>query len=157
MKVKYKGRYEFLPFINQELGAMHKNHSATIIQMAVEHEIVNGGDAVSFIRNHDNPFDFMLRAKIPRSCSLVLVKDGSDIPQQNICRYYASVCGGELVKIMPPLVDGDAPRRMSVESNQLVKTCNNIDDFRWDIDYQYYIDQALKLIEPFKQEVYKTS
>ena len=73
-KVKYKGAYEFLPFINQELGAMHKNHSATVIQMAVAHEVVDGGDAISFIRNHDNPFDFMLR-----SSRLVLDVDGEDI------------------------------------------------------------------------------
>lgn len=154
-KVKYKGRYEYLPFVNQELGAMHKNHSATIIQMAVAHEIVDGGDAVSFIRNHDNPFDFMLRTKVPRSSKLVLEINGEDVLQQNICRYYASMCGGQLVKIMPPLIDGGEDRRLSIDSGVMVKTCNNIKDFKWDINYQYYIDEVIKLLEPFKNEVYK--
>lgn len=154
-KVKYKGRYEFLPFINQELGAMHKNHSATVIQMAVANEIVDGGDAISFIRNHDNPFDFMLRAKVSRSSRLVLEVDGEDIEQQNICRYYPSESGGKLVKIMPPLVDGGEDRRLSIESSYKVKTCNNMKDFSWDINYDYYINEVQKLLEPFKTEVYK--
>lgn len=154
-KVKYKGRYEFLPFINQELGAMHKNHSATVIQMAVAHNVVDGGDAISFIMNHDNPFDFMLRAKVPRSSRLVLVINGEDILQQNICRYYPSMSGGGLVKIMPPLEEDGDERRLSVESGQLVSTCNNINDFKWDIDYEYYIKEANKLLEPFSKEIYK--
>lgn len=156
MKVKYKGRYEFLPFINQELGAMHKNHSATVIQMAVAHEIVDGGDAISFIRNHENPFDFMLRTKVPRSSRLVLEVDGEDIEQQNICRYYPSESGGKLVKIMPPLVEGGEDRRLSIESSCKVKTCNNMKDFSWDINYDYYINEVQKLLEPFKTEVYKS-
>lgn len=156
-KVKYKGRYEFLPFINQELGAMHKNHSATIIQMAVAHEIVDGGDAISFIRNHDNPFDFMLRTKVPRSSRLVLEVEGEDIEQQNICRYYPSESGGKLVKIMPPLVEGGEDRRLSIESSYKVKTCNNMKDFSWDINYDYYINEVQKLLEPFKTEVYQST
>jgi len=156
-KVKYKGAYEFLPFINQELGAMHKNHSATVIQMAVAHEIVDGGDAISFIRNHDNPFDFMLRTKVPRSSRLVLEVDGEDIEQQNICRYYPSESGGKLVKIMPPLVEGGEDRRLSIESSYKVKTCNNMKDFSWDINYDYYINEVQKLLEPFKKEVYKST
>lgn len=155
--VKYKGAYEFLPFINQELGAMHKNHSATVIQMAVAHEIVDGGDAISFIRNHDNPFDFMLRTKVPRSSRLVLEVDGEDIEQQNICRYYPSESGGKLVKIMPPLVEGGEDRRLSIESSYKVKTCNNMKDFSWDINYDYYINEVQKLLEPFKNEVYKST
>ena len=154
-KVKYKGRYEFLPFINRELGAMHKNHSATIIQMAVAHEIVDGGDAVSFIRNHNDPFDFMLRAKVPRSSRLVLEVDESDVEQQNICRYYPSENGGKLVKIMPPLIDGGEDRRLSIESSYNVKTCNNMDDFNWDINYDYYINEAEKLLLPLKETIYK--
>lgn len=154
---KYKGAYEFLPMIQQDLSAMHKNHSAPIIAMAVAHEIVDGGDAISFIRNHDNPFDFMLRTKVPRSSRLVLEVDGEDIEQQNICRYYPSESGGKLVKIMPPLVEGGEERRLSIESSYKVKTCNNMKDFSWDINYDYYINEVKKLLEPFKTEVYKST
>ena len=147
-KLKSKGAYEWKDL------AWHKNMSALVIQMAVEHELLGNGTAIDFIKNHKDPYDFMLRAKIPRSSSLVLEKDGLDIEQQNICRYYPSLEGGYLVKIMPPLVDGGEPRRMSIESGWLVKTCNNMDDFNWDINYDYYIREAEKLLEPFKKKVY---
>lgn len=140
---KSKGRYEWSDL------AIHKNMSALIVPMAVEHQLLKGGSAEDFIKSHKDPFDFMLRAKLPRSMKLVLNKDGKDLPQQNICRYYVANDGGELVKIMPPLKDGDEDRRMNLESGWLVKTCNNMDDFDWDINYDYYINEANKLLEPF--------
>lgn len=152
--LKSKGRYNWTDLKNQDLGSLHKDHSAIVVQMAVESEITGGVDAATFIRNHDDPYDFMLRVKVPRSSSLVLEVDSVDEPQQNMCRYYASMCGGELVKIMPPLEGKEEYRRMGVEKGQLVKTCNDINDFKWDIDYEYYIEAANKLLEPFQNKVY---
>ena len=146
---KQKGRYEYKPQLSMDLTHMHKNHSALIVQMAAENWILNGGDCSEFIRNHKEPLDFMLRTKVPRSSKLVLDVNGLDIEQQNICRYYVSIDGGYLVKIMPPLVEGGEDRRLSIESGLKVKTCNNINDFSWDVDYDYYIDQANKLLELF--------
>lgn len=153
-KIKQKGLYEYKPQKNMELTHMHKNHSALVIPMAVEYELLEKGTAEDFIRNHKDPFDFMLRTKVPRSSSLVLEKDGFDIPQQNICRYYPSINGGKLVKIMPPLEDGGELRRMSIDKEWNVQPCNNMSDFNWDIDYDYYINEASKLLEPFGKEVY---
>lgn len=155
MKLKMKGRYEYKPQREYELTHMHKNHSSLVVQMAVEHELLGKGSSTDFIRNHDNPYDFMLRTKVPRSSRLVLVVNGEDILQQNICRYYPSMSGGELVKIMPPLKEDGDERRLSVESGQLVRTCNDINDFKWDVDYEYYIKEANKLLEPFTKEIYK--
>lgn len=148
-KVKSKGAYEW------DGLAWHKNMSSLIIPMAVQHELIDGGSCEDFIRSHKNPYDFMLRAKLPRSMRLVLEVDGKDIPQQNICRYYPALHGGNLVKIMPPLEGKDEYRRMELESGWLVKTCNNIDDFEWDINYDYYIEQAKKLLEPLKGSIYQ--
>lgn len=38
-------------------------------------------------------------------------------------------------------------RRFSIESGWKVKVTNDIKDFRWDIDYQYYIERTWKLID----------
>ena len=57
-----------------------------------------------------------------------MVKDGIEIPQQNICRYYPSVNGGKLVKIMPPLVKGGDERRLGIDTEWDVSTCNNVSD-----------------------------
>lgn len=150
-KIKLKGAYEYMDF--DKLG-WHKNHSAMVIPMAVKAQLVDGIDHEEFIRLHENKFDFMLRTKVPRSSSLVLVIDGEDVPQQNICRYYpAKEGGGKLIKLMPPLVEGGEVRRLGIDTEWNVTTCNNINDFSWGVDYKYYIDQAAKLIEAVSEDV----
>lgn len=150
-KIKLKGAYEYMDF--DKLG-WHKNHSAMVVPMAVKAQLVDGVDHEEFIRLHENKFDFMLRTKVPRSSSLVLVIDGEDVQQQNICRYYpAKEGGGKLIKLMPPLVEGGEVRRLGIDTEWNVKTCNNINDFSWGVDYKYYIDQAAKLIEAVSEDV----
>ena len=149
-KVKLKGAYEYMDY--DKLG-WHKNHSAMVIPMAVKAHLVDGEDFEDFIRLHENKFDFMLRTKVPRSSRLVMVVDGEDIEQQNICRYYPAKEGGKLIKIMPPLKDGDDWRRLGIDTDWNVKTCNNIADFRWDVDYNYYIQEAKKLIDAVSEDV----
>lgn len=143
-KVKTKGAYEVMPF--DKMG-WHKNQSAMVIPMAVEAHLVRGEDYEQFILNHKNEYDFFLRTKVPRSSRLVMVKNGYDILQQNICRYYPSYKGGKLVKIMPPLEKGGEERRLSIDSEWEVNTCNNVKDFEWDVNYEYYISKAKELIE----------
>lgn len=147
-KVKLKGAYEYNEYTKH---GWHKNHSAMVIAKSVEAELVNGIDHEEFIRLHEDKFDFLLRTKVPRSSSLVLVIDGEDIEQQNICRYYPSKEGGKLVKLMPPLIDGGDIRRLGIDTDWNIKTCNNINDFDWkDLDYNYYIVEAKKLIDAVK-------
>lgn len=144
-KVKLKGSYEYNDYTKH---GWYKNHSAMVIAKAVEAELLHGVDHEEFIRLHRDKFDFFLRTKVPRSSSLVLVVDGEDIKQQNICRYYPSKNGGKLVKLMPPLVEGGEVRRLGIDTDYNVSTCNNADDFKWsDLDYSYYITEAKKLID----------
>jgi len=143
-KVKLKGLYEFADF--DRLG-WNKNHSAMVIAKAVKAQLVDGIDYEEFIRLHDDKFDFMLRTKVPRSSRLVLVNEnGEEVQQQNICRYYPCKQGGKLVKIMPALEEHGEERRIGIDTDWNVKTCNNILDFANDIDYNYYIQEAKKLI-----------
>lgn len=175
--LKNKGAYQW-----DGLG-YHQNHSSLIIPMAVEQHLVHGKDVSEFIRSHEDIYDFMMRTKVPRSSSLVLSKDDVDEPLQNICRYYASLSGGTLVKIMPPIKEyktarvyegeigerfygynkGEITRfdkkytylhdeeilqpyrRIGINTNQKVIPCNDINDFRGEIDYDYYINEAIKL------------
>lgn len=149
-KVKLKGAYEFMEF--DKLG-WHKNHSAMVIPKAVHAHLVEGVDFEEFIRLHEDKYDFMLRTKVPRSSKLVMVIDAEDIEQQNICRYYPAKEGGKLIKIMPPLKEGGEYRRLGIDTEWNVKTCNNINDFSWGVDYKYYIDQAAKLIEAVSEDI----
>lgn len=140
-KLKNKGAYEYKDL------AWHKNASCLVVPMAAEANMVYGKDIKEFIMEHQEKFDFMLRTKVPRSSRLVLVhEDGSEVEQQNICRYYPSKNGGKLVKIMPPLEEGGEERRLGIDTDWNVKTCNNMLDFAGDIDYDYYIAEVEKLL-----------
>ena len=146
-KVKRKGAYQF-----EDLG-WHQNQGGLVIPMAASAALVEGKSIEEFIYNHGDKFDFMLRTKVPRSSRLVLVKNDVEVPQQNICRYYISKDGGELIKIMPPLEGKEEERRMGIDVGWKVKTCNNVKSFEWDIDYDYYIQEAKKLVDPLLQGV----
>ena len=58
-----------------------------------------------------------------------------------------------MVNIMTPLEGKTEYRRMAITSDWKVKTCNNMKDFDWDIDYDYYIKEVGKLLEPFDNEI----
>lgn len=148
-KVKTKGAYEVLPY--RELG-WHKNHSAMVIAMAVQKELLGECSAEDFIRSHKDVYDFVLRTKVPRSSKLYLCyEDGREEQQQNICRYYPASEGGKLVKLMPPLEGSNEWRRLGIDTEYSVLTCNNMKDFDWNkLDYSYYITESQKLIEGVK-------
>ena len=140
-KVKRKGAYQY-----EGLG-WHQDQGGLVIPMAAEAKMIYGTDIKDFVQNHKDMYNFMLRTKVRRNSKLMLVmEDGTEIQQQNICRYYACKDGGKLVKIMPALIEGGEDRRLSIDSSWNVKTCNNIKDFGNDIDYDYYIAEAEKLV-----------
>lgn len=180
-KMKNKGAYEWKDLPH------HKNQSCLVAKMAAEAYLVRGEDPEEFIRNHNNKFDFMLRTKVPRSSKLVLVDENDiDHQTQNICRYYVSKKGMDMVKVMPPTTptkteklyqsdigdevtistktdinkyekkgyeyvrDVETPcpdRRFNIEAGWKVKVTNDIKEFDWDIDYDYYIERTWKLIQ----------
>jgi len=91
----------------------NKNHGGIVIAKAAEAALVRGENIEAFIRNHINvdPMDFMFRTKVPKSASLVGVRDlgwgmDQELPLSNITRYYVSNSGVELVKIMEPTESG---------------------------------------------------
>jgi hypothetical protein len=141
-KIKRKGVYQY-----EGLG-WHQDQGGLVIPKAAEAHMLHGVDIAKFIRSHDNDYDFLMRTKVPRSSRLVMVmEDGTELQQQNICRFYACNAGGELVKIMPPIDGEEQERRISVASGWGVWVCNNIADFtRRDVEYNYYVDAAEKLV-----------
>lgn len=143
-KTKRKGAYQY-----EGLG-WNTNQSALVIPMAAEAKMLHGVEIKDFIQQRlsdGHVFDFMLRTKVPRNSRLVMVMDdGTEIEQQRICRYYPSNNGGSLVKIMPPLPGKNEDRRLSIDSQWKVKTCNNMRDFDGDVNLEYYVSEAQKLV-----------
>jgi len=159
-KIKRKGPYRSVfnpPHIDKGAGDLewHQDHSALVIPKAVEAALIHGESVRGYIMNHDDIYDFMLRTKIPRSSRLVLhtgssLWHGGDEPQQNVCRYYVSRSGGALTKIMPPLAKKpDVERRIGICVGWNVTPANDITQaVGTDIDFEYYIQEAEKLLKP---------
>lgn len=142
-KVKLKGKFDYKL-------SHHQNPSALVVKKAVEAFLINDIPLEEFITKHDDMYDFMIRTKIPRSSRLVMIdSEGNEIEQQNVTRFYISKGegSGSLIKIMPPVKNKTEDRRIGICVGETVKICNDIDDFKWDIDYDYYIKEALKLTD----------
>lgn len=126
-----------------ELG-WHQDHSALITAKAAEAVMLNGADLETFIRTHDNAFDFMCRAKVPRSSRLM----HGDSRIQNTSRYFISTDGKPLVKVMPPLEKKPGVERpIAINAGWNVSICNVLDDWDWSkLDYRWYVEETKKLI-----------
>ncbi|MCK5601589.1 hypothetical protein KAR91_06970, partial [Candidatus Pacearchaeota archaeon] len=147
-KLKRKGAYE------HERG-WHQQHSSLVVQKAAEAKLVHGVDVRDFIEDHKDIMDFMLNTKVPRSSKLVYVDyEDKDHLLQNVTRYYISNLGGSLIKIMPPTktmikAGNTADRRIGINTSWKVTPCNDIKDCRpEEIEFDYYIQEANKLVEP---------
>ena len=137
-KIKRKGAYEY------DMG-WNQNQSALVVQKAAEAALLHGAPVETFIYQHQDVMDFMLRTKVPRSSELYL----DDRRLQNICRYYISVTGGKLYKKMPPLPGKTDKRKIGINVEWLVSECNNMKDYHpGNINYIYYISEAKKLVDP---------
>lgn len=91
-KIKRKGAYEY----DKE---WHKDHSQLIVPKAVEAYLIENKNIDSYIKNHNDIFDFMLRTKLNRSD--ILFHGKNEI--QRTSRYYMTTDGEPLKKIsLPP-------------------------------------------------------
>lgn len=149
-KLKRKGAYAYNRDDPRELPH-HKDHSGLVVQKAAEAALVRGESISQFVTNHSDIMDFMMRAKVPRSSSLVGVRNDVDLPLENTQRYYVTddPKGVELTKIMPPLKKKpDVWRRIGIDVGWKVQPCNNLNQMTSKINYDYYIQKARKLVDP---------
>jgi hypothetical protein len=103
----------------------HQNHSALVIQKAAEAALIHGTPIEQFIHNRKDR----------------LLLDEKQI--QNITRYYISNRGGSLIKVM------SGERRIGINVGWKVTECNRFEGTQ-DINYDYYIKEAEKLVKPLK-------
>ena len=102
-KLKRKGAYENLPPADRNPTGWHQNLSAMVVPLAAEAFLTRGVPLRSFIHDHDDIMDFMLRTKIKRSDQLIILGlEGDEHELQRITRYMVTKTGGMLFKISPP-------------------------------------------------------
>ncbi len=144
-KIKRKGPYCHDRDDQAELP-WHKDHSFLVVPKAAEQYFTHGTPVADFIRNHTDPFDFLGYVKVARTHRLETA-DGRQL--QRITRYYAATDGDEFYKIMPPLANAKDPakeRRNRVNVGWLCRECNLFEGDLTNLDYDFYISEAEKLI-----------
>jgi len=137
--------------------AWNQNHSCLVVQKAVEAHLLKGIPIEEFIYNHRDKYDFLLNFKATRNIDLVLEKvyslQKSYVKLPNTIRYFISKNGLPLKKILPPLNNTSEPRVVGINVGYKVELCNNIEEFSYEfLDFDYYVKEAYKLIEPFTQK-----
>jgi hypothetical protein len=152
-KVKKKGKFETkLDF--------HKNPSFLVVPKAIESYFINGTPVEDTITKCGNIYDFCGGVKKKSNFKLNLYKDISGTtqvaePQQKVTRYIVS-SGKDSGLLMKDFDDG---RKVSVLANTKVKTVNHIRDTEagnYNIDYDFYIKAAKKIIESITPAVTQT-
>lgn len=143
--LKRKGKYCYKLDPGQEMD-WHQNLSALVVPMAAEAALVRGENIENFIRNHDDAFDFMLRAKVDRTSKLMY----GETQIQNTSRYFIANHGEKLVKVMPPhWRKPDHWREFAINKGWLVRECNDIRDANpWDVNFDWYIKEVHKIVDP---------
>lgn len=100
--IKRKGAYDSRPAgtrIDAPAMGWHQDTSALVVPMAAEAYLTKGVPIELFIAGHRDPFDFMLKAKVPRDSQLM----HGDVQIQGTSRYYLANEGAPLVKQSPPV------------------------------------------------------
>ena len=85
----------------------------------------------------------MMAVKIPKSSRLMWGEQKT----QNMCRYYLTLDGYPLTKVMPPLKGNTDERHIGIHTGWTVGLCNYAGDFDWDrLNRRYYLNEAEALV-----------
>lgn len=154
-KLKKKGVFDVnLPF--------HKNPSMLIIPKALEAYFINGIEIEDFIKDENHSIhDFCIGVKKKSNFALNLVKNYNYAEiieeQQKVCRFIITndfKKGGKLIKYFN---DG---RKVGIATDGLVLPLDVIESEKasdYNIDYNWYIQQAKKIKELIKPSIIQTS
>jgi hypothetical protein len=143
-KIKHKGAFEIIK-------ELHKDQSFLIVQKALKNYFFDNISIVDTIKESRDIYDFCGRFKathgwIPYIGIVENEKNdiiGKKIPLQKTNRYYISKNGGTFYKIH------NDNREQVIESGWGVKIFNDYLKKDWDdynINYQYYINECMKII-----------
>ena len=129
---------------------LHKNKSARIVPIALEHYYVHGVPVDTTIRNHTNIYDFCLRQKASKNFHYEGIANGNTNVYNKLIRYYVSNTGEKLLKVKNPDCDTNAVDVSQVEAGEwLMTVCNKLTKNHplGNINYDYYIEKANRIIE----------
>lgn len=145
---KRKGAYQWKtdkPTNLSESLVWHQDWSALVVPFAAEQAMVHGRNVREVIADHDDAFDFMLKAKAPSRGHLEL-DDGRRL--QKVTRYHIATDGPGMRSVHPPLAKApDKIRNISVQAGYAVQICDDVRDFDpRRLNRDWYVKEAEKLV-----------
>ena len=128
-KLKRKGAYWY-PLCEKDYdGWWNKDFSNLASKKAAEKMMTDSWPIESAIRVVTDPFDFMLRCKVPRSSQLFI----GDTKQLNTVRYYVSKTGEAMRKVSPPKGEsGQFKRKNKLSDEYFEGVMKEIGKNKWD-------------------------
>ena len=134
---------------------LHKNKSARIVPIALEHFFVNDVPVADTIRNHTNIYDFCLRQKASKDFHYEGHSKETKTVYNKLIRYYVSNTGEKLLKVKNENSDSTAVDVSQVEAGDWVMhVCNNLKPNHPldNINHAYYIERAERIIHKIQLE-----
>jgi len=136
---------------------LHKNKSARVCSIALEHYFVHSTPIELTIRNHTNIYDFCLRQKSSKDFHYEGVNrvSGEKTIYNKLIRYYVSKSGEKLLKVKNENCDTNAAEISQVEAGEWVMhVCNHLEPTHPldNINYDYYIERANKIVYKIQTE-----
>ena len=134
---------------------LHKNKSARIVPIALEHFFVNDVPVADTIRNHTNIYDFCLRQKASKDFHYEGHSKETKTVYNKLIRYYVSNTGEKLLKVKNENSDSTAVDVSQVEAGDWVMhVCNNLKSNHPldNINHAYYIERAERIIHKIQLE-----
>ena len=147
-KVKTKGAFD----IDLEL---HKNRSERIVPLAIKRYFVNNVPVEETVRNHlsvgnygeienQGIYDFCIGKKIQSNQNYTIEDNEENIIKNitdKVIRFYVSADGNYLKKNY-----SDGRKEITVGGNKMTMFMDYYDSQNYNVDYDYYINQAYKII-----------
>lgn len=136
---------------------LHKNKSARVVPIALEKYYVNNIPVEETIKNHENIYDFAIRQKASKNFHYEGFSQDNrkKSDYHKLIRYYISHKGEKIFKIKNPECDTNAAEISQVEAGEwLCTVCNYLksNHNKTNINYDYYIDKANRMISKIKLE-----
>lgn len=126
-KIKRRGVYEYK-------RDYHQDHSFMVVPKVVEKVFLDASLKIKdLVYDHSDKYDFFSRIRTRRCDTLYWGE--SEMPKTIRC--YVSTVGESLFKIYPKSKSPTA-----IYKNRKVQICNHINDFKGDIDYDFYIERV---------------
>ena len=143
-KVSYKGALNPKMYLDN----LQKGYSMPIVAEAVSNYFIYDKPILETLYECTNILDFCITQNIGRQFHVEYIDDKETAILQKNVRFYASNSGGYIYK-----VNNNTYTKNGLCAGQKVTVINSLDDKRIeyrDIDYKFYYNEALKIIDPIK-------